>query len=1139
MLRLAMVLALLATTCAADPGKQPNFPLEDVAAVDVEGATVPLGDPAGPPELGSSAVADAGIEEAVDDPVTAAQSTPSSLLITTEVSQTGTHYANWVPGNTTTPTGSLTSSAPPDPGDDYNGTNEWVRTLDVTTVTVTYSVSPATVSGPTEIVVDINGGPVFLQSNYQLAVGVSGDCPGGTPPGDPNGFVINATRTGFTCQTGVFTGLSGTRSFDVLIVAPMSTPHGSTFTVTATLSESGDAPNEVSDTSTPVKVSAGPRFELVKRLLSVGIGTENGPAGSSGPGLVQHWAIGIAVLSTEPYGLSALPDPIILSDLVGATPAAGVWLLRCTDTANQNDALYAPWPAQESSFPGPNDLLAPIPTCSQVPAPNGPISVSLAGIDWDRLITPPPPGLLGYFALDTWVDADEVTNAPGGKVTVCNSIETTIAGQGTGTGTWHPLDVSENPNLLGESEPIANNGDCTDVEVPPPLPGGNFAKSRVRPNAEGDTVARTDTTQSAIQFFNTGNVPYPAGAVLCDKWDDSRFSLDAFVVVSTSSGSNPRVSVEYGTGDWGGSSLDPDPEEWWRQATSFCNNADFLAGPFPTTAAVLSDLPTLPAPPPAAGFNMVRITILDPLPLSEIVRVDVTWRMLPSVVPGDELRNYAAAFFPHFMTWLTSTCPGTSQPDECRPGLMRGESAGRWSQWWTISAGSLVVVKSRPDTAAYAPGGTVTWAISARGVGPTSGATGFTSDVTIVDVLPPGLTYVPGSTVGLPEPTCTTTDPQVCTWTVGQLPWTAAPTVNFTFQTMISAFQASGTYTNTARGHTPDDPTPHGLPSADRRVSVEDVEVLRASGAAIDKSVAPAAPMAGDTIIFRLRYGNPSTSDVQAMDAIDILPFDADPRGSQFGAGSLTLTGIAISARGAPEEIWVTDVDPAGLDAIDGVDGYLDPNAAGVASVPSAQWPCLVAPGSGVLTDATGGACPFSFAQVTALRIVGTGTLSQPFLPTGSGPYAITVTYSLAACLTGDRFANSWLAQFSNLLPVRFPAQTAAPAGCPPEGQNGGPDDGVLTPTPSLLAPVPVGPAVPAPSTRLIALTGAAMASMALLALMALAVGLMLLAASRRRERSAAFTLWVRNASLDELLRFARGPAPPVGRPASRRHVAR
>ena len=544
----------------------------------------------------------------------------------------------------------------------------------------------------------------------------------------------------------------------------------------------------------------------------------------------------------------------------------------------------------------------------------------------------------------------------------------------------------------------------------------------------GGAIDINSQAQSQLQFNNNGNQPYPANAVICDKWDDSRFGpAPAFFTVASTF--DPMVRVEYGRGNWGGGL--PDGPNWFRQATSNCSDASFAA-PGPTTlvsGVALSTVGSLPA-----GNNMVRITILQSIPVNGRLDLRLNWVMVPGTPLGQEFRNYSAAFFPHTQQWQTSNCPGAAM-QSCPGGLRRGDSAGQWSHWWTTIAGTVQVVKSRVDTFSFSPGGAVTWRIQVRGVAPTAGATGSTSNVVLTDTLPLHFGYRTGSSMGLAEPSCTTAPPppppgqQVCTWSIpNPVAWTAPGvfTVDFTFQTDISPFAPPTTYRNEVRATTPDDPTPVGGLGQDARVSFATAEVLRSVAAVIDKTVAPAVASPGGTTVYTLRYGNPSSTDVPSMDAIDILPFTGDPRGSVFGPGAFVLTGVTGSLKPAPtEQIWVSSQPPAQLDQLDvSVDGYLDPSAASVGPVGGPNFPCQLSQ-----VGTTG--CP-TLAQVTALRFFGPGTPAAPFLRAGTGPFSITLTYAVGPCVLGDRMVNSWFARFEGLLPIRFQAGAAGVSGCLP-----------------------------------------------------------------------------------------------------------
>lgn len=1104
--RLLLVLALLFTTTAAAPDRRRDRPRELPAPAAAPGGdeAVPDADPIpaerlpeAPPEFGpvTDAVAESTPSVASDEtgrspdsdarvpagttaPVAGAAADPPSggevtaaadparLTVTATVVSDGTPaFANWAPGDTTTPSGPL----PPvplsgpcpvfDPGDDCHMRNLVVRTMDTTSIQVDYSIEPqGGPTGPVRLAVRLNSALPQIQLAPGFTVG-NLDCPG---------FLIDADNRGFTCDFGSVSA-SRTRAIPVLVVAPMSTPHGSLFSLTASLTETGKP--SVSDDSEQVMVSAGPRYELVKRGVSVGSSAVPGPTGTAGNGIVERWAIAIRSLTNDWKGLSQVAEPIVLEDFLVTPAGIRQYLRGCSASTSVSD-----WPSVVSSVGSPSSQLKQSTvTCSQSGGANAPITADVSGIDWSRLTQPPtqpsnaPRGMVTYFVLETWVPLDEV---PIGGIDKCNEVETSVRGSASSNGTWapavapnptvstwDPVDLSGFVNLLGTPgiEPVANNGACVRLTRPvvqQPAPGAFFFKAPVTPSGHGQAIPPTGTAESRMFFQSTGGLDYPAGAVLCDKWDDGRFfpASSGFLIGSGSGTFNPSVRVEFGRGDWGGPiDLTTDPQKWYRQATSTCDNAAFLVGPTlatPLTGAPLSSIGGLGSPP--AGTNMVRITILDSIPAvpaNTFADFRLHWQMQPGVPLGQEYRNYSAAYFPHLpagQQWNRSNCPGGSTANPACSPLTRGQPAGQWSHWWTTIAGSVQVVKTRIDNITFNPGATVTWRVQARGVAPPGGGSGVTSNVVIEDLLPANFSYVPGSSTwalppggppvggppsGLLEPSCAPPLPaqQTCSWTIGDLPWTSGFTVDFTFQTLISPFAPAQTYGNFARGRTPDDPAPFGGPGSDGRVGFATALVVQSLGADIDKLVSPAVASPGGTVTYTLRYGNPSSTAVASMDAIDILPYDGDARGSSFGPGTFVLSGVTGSAKPAPAEvIWVSYQDPETLDLIDGArDGYLDTNAAGPAgALPSASFPCL-------LSQVGAGGCP-AIEQVTALRLVGAGTPSQPFLSSGVGPFSVVLTYAVGPCVLGDTFTNSWFARFADLLPIRFQANASGVGGCAP-----------------------------------------------------------------------------------------------------------
>ena len=444
------------------------------AAQDPAALAAPSGTPTGaPPPAAVTAAAD-------PLPSTAAQD--ASLAVTASVFRDGTApFVNWEPGDISTPKGTLTSPCPTfHPGDDCHENNLIVRTMDVTTFRVQWSVNPLSgQSGDVQVKVRLNTNPSLPQ--IQLVPGFTLSNDPSVPISDcPGGFVLDADRQGFTCGVNMLgTGflLSTSKAFDVGVIAPMSVPHGSLISLTATITEAGN-PDDATATSQDVLVSAGPRWELVKQAVSVGGSLVPGPNG--GTGVNERWAIGIRSLTDDYRGLSQLVEPIVLNDFLVSFPNAPQLLQGCSA------ATFGQWPQLVGSVGAPaQQLVAPSVTCSQTGGANGPVTATLSGIDWDRITQAPifpsnaPRGLVTYFVLDTWISETDITAAGTGGLDKCNEVETSQRGTAVsgnwvpaaGTvSTWAPVDISGNLNLLGmpSLEPVANNGACVHVKVPPP-----------------------------------------------------------------------------------------------------------------------------------------------------------------------------------------------------------------------------------------------------------------------------------------------------------------------------------------------------------------------------------------------------------------------------------------------------------------------------------------------------------------------------------------------------------------------------------------------------------------------------------------------------------------------------------------------
>lgn len=511
-------------------------------------------------------------------------------------------------------------------------------------------------------------------------------------------------------------------------------------------------------------------------------------------------------------------------------------------------------------------------------------------------------------------------------------------------------------------------------------------------------------------------------------------------VPSTASGPNDRPSYLLPLQDGG--------SVYWatENQVDFTNGGGGLIDIDDVNAVrVVLDVPMQPMlPSNAARFepsDFAALTTENTIFVRNYLRLRLNWQNHAGAPVPSNMRNY---FNRLFSTEAPNSIPAWANPraqlfddgTQTAPldpycGSPCGQNAFIGNQffslWWQVLGPDVNVAKARIGPATVAPGSDVSWRLRAAGeapIGTPPNTPGTTPNVTIDDVLPVGLEYVPGSTVStgtvnVGEPAVLEDTPAAgqttLRWTVAALPWGSVTVAPFpfevTFDTTTSPFLSNESYTNTmsASGTSFD-----GNRNATAPVSTSQAAAI----GVLNKSVEPELLQRGDEFEYSLDYGNPGTLPFDTFDAIDILPWNQDQahdRRSQFQDGAIELLDVLPSTRN--EVAWVSTVPPAVLDAADGgtlddTDGFLDP--ADAAALGSAQWPCTWAD-----TEAGTPGCP-AIADVTALRFVGSGT---PFLPSNTGPFTITLQYRTTNIADpGNVFDNSWVARFGDLtFPVYRP----------------------------------------------------------------------------------------------------------------------
>ncbi len=201
------------------------------------------------------------------------------------------------------------------------------------------------------------------------------------------------------------------------------------------------------------------------------------------------------------------------------------------------------------------------------------------------------------------------------------------------------------------------------------------------------------------------------------------------------------------------------------------------------------------------------------------------------------------------------------------------------------------VTKTTPDTTAV-PGGPVTYNLTAEADLPITNPPNQTFPV--VDTLPAGMQYVPGS--GTPAPVVTTngSGQQVLTWTFTNVP--ANVKQNITYQAARpanSVLPPGSALTNTVVINVPGD---NRLPNTSGRSASATVLVPNSSATTLGKSAeANVLSFYGDSSAWDLTINSQDPVTNPFTDTIDVLPAKGDVDGTNID-GSYTITGVTAVA---------------------------------------------------------------------------------------------------------------------------------------------------------------------------------------------------------------------------------------------------
>ncbi|GAA0724753.1 DUF7507 domain-containing protein [Dokdonella soli] len=230
-----------------------------------------------------------------------------------------------------------------------------------------------------------------------------------------------------------------------------------------------------------------------------------------------------------------------------------------------------------------------------------------------------------------------------------------------------------------------------------------------------------------------------------------------------------------------------------------------------------------------------------------------------------------------------STAPGGTN----LPGSTYGPNMNGIRDAFRLQGPQGLVTKAASDTTAR-PGVPVTYTIQAEAQN--SATNPPPAAFSVVDTLPAGMTYVPGSASPVPSSVVG----QTITWTFTNVPANVFQTITYQAQTPANSTVAPGSsLTNTVQINVTGDQRP--ATTAGRQASAT-VTVPGSSATTLTKSVeSNLLSFYGDSSAWDLTINSFDPISNPYTDTIDILPNVADGRGTNI-SGAYTITGVTAPA---------------------------------------------------------------------------------------------------------------------------------------------------------------------------------------------------------------------------------------------------
>lgn len=574
--------------------------------------------------------------------------------------------------------------------------------------------------------------------------------------------------------------------------------------------------------------------------------------------------------------------------------------------------------------------------------------------------------------------------------------------------------------------------------------------------------------------------------VLCDTFDDRTQRLAAPSSVRTGDvaqavardgdASAPRrltadeVIIEFATGPWGQQTVDRGAG-WLAQARAVCDDAAPVNAAGWVTADGLDFDNAGGARLDAAEVNMVRARLRDPVPSGTTRHLRVALTVLPNPA-GTWLVNYGALYTasPPLARWLMGGCYGAVDgrcPDPPSLGAPTRNPGPYGDARILVDAPTALTKRVASANGLVRAGEPVGYWLEARVARDSQfplSRVATAHGVVITDVLPAGLTFVAGSAErasedidgngrletiedvdddgqldpAVPVPPEVWPDRPVdgattLVWRVGRIASQRHPLVIRYTATPDALLPGGRSLANQAEirseGEPPADCAGVGpFGRIDRRCAITMITVVNTSRAAVEKTAERADMRPGEPARFRLQLANLTRRPIEWVDAVDLLPWNGDPRQppSRLSSPWESIT-VTVGSGAAPIEVWASAMEPAWLDAAGGseVDGVMDPLAvygSPGGGLRGADWPCPLA-------DVGSAACPdiVSIADITALRFWApdpdprdTGSSMTSVLPSDEAPRVLDLWLTPRDAVYDDVFHNAWGGRFEGLLLPAF-----------------------------------------------------------------------------------------------------------------------